>query len=252
MRQPGTSLVKPPVGTAITAVVGLIVAALSLVVFVFDLLVTPEFGALIISFVVCGIGLTTGLTLLRHLAPPREPISLFAAPACVSAEPAPQNKMRAQAEELSPNCSQAAITMPQAKKADPITSSNRHRSISSYKARESSGALCFAIAIGVCLVLGGRLRGGWEFLFFAVPAGGLVALALYWIRQKQDPSLDAHTLPVAGGVIGFICMTGLGIVMIRSHLLRIFFGLAVGAGSAVALVLSWDRRRRQKSSSSLV
>ncbi|MCU1333275.1 MAG: hypothetical protein JWM08_2267, partial [Candidatus Angelobacter sp.] len=115
--------------------------------------------------------------------------------------------------------------------------------VSSYTARESSGAMCLVMAIGVSLILGGRLSGGWQFLALALPAGFLVALALYWVRQKQNSSLDTHTIPVAGGVVGVICLTGLGIVMIRSQLLRDFFGLAVGAGGAVALLLSWTRRK---------
>ena len=73
----GTTAVKIP--AAVTAVIGLIVAALSLLVFVLDLWVTPEIGIndLIVSFVVCGAGLTTGFFLLRSLVPRREPISLF-------------------------------------------------------------------------------------------------------------------------------------------------------------------------------
>jgi len=53
-----TALLREPFGTSIAAVLGFLVAAISLLVFVFDLLVTPEIGALIVSFVVCGIGLS--------------------------------------------------------------------------------------------------------------------------------------------------------------------------------------------------
>jgi hypothetical protein len=248
--QHGPALFRIPVGTAIAALIGLILAAFSLLVFVFDLLVTPEIGALIASFVVCGTGLTIGFIVLRRLVPRREPISLFGGPSDLSLQPMPQAETRAQVEHVSQNCTEPAIVIPQAQTTDTIP--NRNKSVSSYTARETSGAMCLIIAIGVSLILGGRLTGGWTFLAFVLPAGFLVALALHWIRQKQDSSLDVQKIPVAGGVIGFICMTGLGIVMIRSYLLRDFFGLAIGAGGAVALVLSWVRHRAENSTSSFI
>lgn len=241
------ALLKRPVGTVMIAVIGLIVAAISLLMFVLDLLVTSEIGinALIVSFVVCGVGLTTGFFLLRGLVPRREPISLFSGPSDLFVHPTPQAETLAQVEHVAQNPTEPSIVIPQARTTDTIP--NRNKSVSSYAARETSGAMCLIIAIGVSLILGGRLSGGWTFLAFVLPAGFLVALALYWIRQKQDSSLDAQKIPVAGGVVGFICMTGLGVVMIRSHLLRDFFGLAIGAGGAVALILSKDRHRRQNS-----
>src|SRR5689334_5966654 len=97
MSSPGQSDTATPVKipAAITALIGLILAAASLLVFVLDLLVTPEMEALIVSFViqglrpaqahenrffdlvVCGMGLTTGLMVLRGLARRREPETLF-------------------------------------------------------------------------------------------------------------------------------------------------------------------------------
>jgi hypothetical protein len=248
--QPGPALFDIRVGTVIAALIGLILAAFSLLVFVFDLLVTPEIGALIASFVVCGVGLTTGFMVLRRLVPRRETISLFGGSSHFSVQATPQAETSSQVEHVSQHCTEPAIVIPQAQTTDTIL--NRNKSVSSYTARETSGAMCLIIAIGVSLILGGRLSGGWTFLAFALPAGFLVALALYWIRQKQDSSLDAQKIPVAGGVVGFICMTGLGIVMIRSHLLRDFFGLAIGAGGAVALILSRARHRRQNANISFL
>lgn len=251
--QSGPALFDIRVGTVMTAVIGLIVAAFSLLVFVLDLLVTSEIGIsdLILSFVVCGAGLTTGFFLLRSVVPRREPISLFGGPSDLSVQPTPRAETRAQVEHVSQNCTEPAIVIAQAQTTTD-TIPNRNKSVSSYAARETSGAMCLIIAIGVSLVLGVRLSVGWTFLAFALPAGFLVALALYWIRQKQGSSLDAQKIPVAGGIVGFICMSGLGIVMIRSHLLRDFFGLAVGAGGAVALILSRARHRRQNSNISFL
>lgn len=142
--------------------------------------------------------------------------------------------------------------MPPARKADPISNSNRHQSISRYKARESSGALVFATAIGVSLVLGGRLRGGWEFLSLAVPAGCAVALVLYWSRNRRASNSSGYKIPVAGGIIGVAALAGVGLVMMRFSFLRDFLGLAILAGGAIALGLNWNRRRRENSSTSFV
>jgi hypothetical protein len=247
-----TALSRTAVGTAITVVTGLIVAAVSLLVFVFDLLVMPEIDELIVSFVVCGIGLTTGFFILRRLVRRREPISLFSGPVDASIQPTSQAETRPQAEQLSPNCSEVAIAVPQVKRADPIGNGNQHKSISRYKARESSGALVFATAVGVSLVLGGRLAGGWEFLSLAVPAGGLVALVLYQVRNRQDASISGYMVPVAGGVVGSAALIGLGMVMVRFTFLREFLGLAIAGGGAVALVLYRGRRRRENTRISLV
>ena len=242
-----TALLRGPFGTAIAAVLGFLVAAISLLVFVFDLLVAPEIGALIVSFVVCGIGLTTGFIVFRRMAPQREPETLFAGSSSLPARLTQQPEALVQVKQLSRNCAEVAIPMPGAtNKEDSTPNNNRHKSVSSYTARESSGAMSLILAVGVALILGGRLSGGWEFLVISLTAGFMVALALYWIHQKQNSGLDGDKIPVAGGAVGFICMTGLAIVMIRSHLLRDFFGLAVGAGGAIALLLS--RARRKESS----
>jgi hypothetical protein len=239
--QPGPAGFRTPIEKAIATIIGLSLGAISLLIFVFDLLVTPEMGALMVSFVVCGIGLTTALVILRRLTSPREPLSLFAGLPSFPSRPKPQAETCAQGEQPSRDCSEAA--MPRARNHGDSILNSQHKSVSSYTARESSGAMCLIMAIGVGLILGGRLSGGWQFLALALPAGFLVALALYWVRQKQNSSLDRHAIPVAGGVVGVICLTGLGVVMIRSQLLRDFFGLAVGAGGAVALFLSRARRK---------
>lgn len=201
--------------------IGLVVAGVSLVAFVLDLLVTPDVGALIISFVVCGAGLTTGLVMLRRVSPRSEPISLFAGSVVVFAETKPLVEAHAPVERLSIG-PQTAIVTSGISKADPISNINRKKSVASYTARDNSGAMCLVMAIGVSFILGARLSGGWEFLAFALLAGLLVALALYWTHEKQNSGLDAPTIPTAGGIVSFISMAGLGAVMIRSHLMRFF------------------------------
>lgn len=246
------ALLKRPVGVALTAVIGLIVAAFSLIVFVLDLFVTPEFGALIVSFVVCGIGLTTGLTMLRRLLPRREPISLFAGPGGEPVQPTARAKARAQTVECLPDSIKNARPVHGNAQITPVMKSHGSESIATHKTHDGAGALGLITAIGVSLVLGGRLVGGWEFLSLAMPAGCVVALVLYLGRGRQASNISGYKIPVAGGIIGAAALTGVGLVMVRFPFLRDFLGLAILAGGAIALGLNWGRRRRENSSSSFV
>jgi hypothetical protein len=134
----------------------------------------------------------------------------------------------------------------------PVMKSHGSESVARYKTHDSAGALVFATAIGVSLVLGGRLRGGWEFLSLAVLAGCSIALVLYLSRNSQASNISGYKIPVAGGVIGIAALIGVGMVMMRFGFLRYFLGLAILAGGAIALGMNWSRRRRESSSSSFV
>jgi hypothetical protein len=248
------ALLKRPVGKAMTAVIGLVVTAFSLLVFVLDLLVTPEIAInnLILSFVVCGVGLTTGFFLLRSLVPRREPISLFAGAVGVPLQPTTQAKVRAQTVECLPDGIKNARPVHSNAQITPVMKSHGSESIATYKTHDSAGALVFATVIGVSLVLGGRLRGGWEFLSLAVPAGCAVALVLYLSRNRRASNISGYKIPVAGGIIGAAALAGVGLVMARFPFLREFLGLAILAGGAIALGMNWSRRRRENSSSSFV
>jgi hypothetical protein len=250
--QPEPTLIKTPVGSAITAVIGLIVAAISLLLFVLDLLVTPEIGinALIVSFVVCGMGLTTGLMVLRSLAHRREPMSLFGGPDGVPFQGAMPTEVPAQRNECPPEViikntsrvhSDAEIA--------PVMRSHGSESIATHKTHDSGGIIAAIATIG----MGSLLMGfSWQFLFLAVLAGGLVALVLYWVRNGQGSSISGYMAPVAGGVVGSAALIGLGVVMMRFHFLRDFLSLAVGAGSVIALVLYWVHRREENSRGSFL
>ncbi|HEY2362367.1 MAG TPA: hypothetical protein VGK36_14695 [Candidatus Angelobacter sp.] len=248
------ALMKRPVGTVMTALIGLIVAGFSFLIFVLDLMVTTEIGIsdLIVSFVVCGVGLTTGFFLLRSLVPRREPMSLFGGSDDVPVRSTMPTALRTQRNECPPEVITNARPVHSNAQITPVMKSHVSKSIATYKTHDSAGALGLLTAIGVSLVLGGRLDGGWHFLSLAVPAGGAVALVLYWIRSRQDASISAYKIPVAGGIIGSAALAGVSLVMIRFHFLRDFLGLAILAGGAIALGLNWSRRRRENSSSSFV
>lgn len=246
-----TSLLKTPVGTAITAVIGLLAAAISLLVFVLDLLATPEIGinSLIVSFVVCGMGLTTGLIVLRRLFPRWEPISLFARLDGVPVQDAMPTEVSTQRAEWPPDSIKSASRVHNDAEIAPVMRSHGSESIATRKTHDSGGIIAAIATIG----MGSLLMGfSWQFLFLAVPAGALVALVLYWVRSRQGSAIFGYKIPVAGGVVGSAAMTGLGVVMMRYHFLRDFLGLAVGAGCVVALALDWARRRKENSNISLV
>jgi len=261
MSSPGQGATAAPVRipAAITALIGLIVAAISLLVFVLDLLVTPEIGIsdLIVSFVVCGLGLTTGFFLLRSLVPRRAPISLFGGAVGVPlqaaiVETAPRAKAAVQKIECPPESIKSARPVHSNAQISPVMKSHGSKSIATYKTHDDPGALGFITVIGVSLVLGGRLAGGWEFLSLAMPAGWAVALVLYLSRNRRASNISGYKIPVAGGVIGAAALIGVVLVMVHFPFLRDFLGLAILAGGAIALGLNWSRRGGEKSRSSFV
>lgn len=178
-----TALFKTPVGTAVTAVIGLIAAAVSLLVFVLDLLVTPDVGDLIASFVVCGIGLTAGLILLRCLVPRREPTSLSLDSGGVSIQPFTRADIPDQTEECSRHASKAAIAIPVVREAGLTRNNDRQHTISRYKTPEGGGFIGLIAMIGMAIMLMIGSNFARQFLFLAIPAGGAVALVLYWGRR---------------------------------------------------------------------
>jgi hypothetical protein len=249
--QPEPTLLKTPVGSAVTAVFGLVVAAVSLLMFVLDLLVTPEIGIndLIVSFVVCGMGLTTGLILLRRLAPRREPMSLFGGPDGVPVQDAMPPGGSTQTAEWPPDSIKSASRVHNEPEIAPVMRSHGSESIATRKTHDSGGIIAAIATIGMgSLVMGFS----WQFLFLAIVAGGAVALVLNWSRGRQDPSISGNKIPVAGGIIGTAALAGVGLVMVRFHFLRDFLLLAVGAGTVIALVLYWVHRREENSSVSFL
>jgi hypothetical protein len=250
--QPEPTLLKTPVGSAVTAVFGLVVAAVSLLMFVLDLLVTPEIGIndLIVSFVVCGMGLTTGLILLRRLAPRREPMSLFGGPDAVPVQDAMPAEGSTQTSEWPPDSIKSASRVHNDPEIAPVMRSHGSESIATRKTHDSGGIIAAIATIGMgSLVMGFS----WQFLFLALLAGGAVALVLYFVRnRREDPNISARNIPVAGGIIGTAALAGVGLVMVRFHFLRDFLLLAVGAGTVIALVLYWIHRREENSSVSFL
>jgi hypothetical protein len=248
--QPEDALFKSPVGAVTTTVIGSVVAAVSLLVFVFDLLVTPDVGALIVSFVVCGMGLTTGVIVLRRLAPRRPPETIFGGSCGVIVPGAQQPEVPVQRHEhplegirsASPVRSEAEIT--------PVMKSHGSESIATHKTHDGAGFAALVTVVGMTAILVGRIAFAWQFVLLVLLAGGGVALVLYCVRNwQQGLNISRYKAPVTGGVIGAASLAGVGLVMIRFSFLRVFLGLAIGAGCAIALALSW--RRRQGSSTLL-
>jgi len=252
--QPEAALLKRPVGTVITGLIGLIVAAVSLLMFVLDLMVTLEVGisGLIVSFVVCGVGLTTGFFLLRSLVPRREPMSLFGGPGGVHVQPTTQAEVSAQTIESLPAAIKNARPVHSNAQIAPVMKSHGSESKATYNTHDSAGALGLVTIIGLGCALAMRFNDGWQFLSLTVLAGCAVALVLYWGRNRRAANISGYKIPVAGGIIGAAALAGVGLVMLRFHFLRDFLLLAVGAGGVIALTLYWAHRREEKSSGSLL
>lgn len=181
------ALFKTPVGTAIAALIGLIAAASCLLVFALDLLVIVpiDIGALIVSFVVCGVGAAIGLILIRSLVPRREPQSLFAGPGGVFVQPTTRTEIPAQAGECSRYGSEAAIAIPG--EADFTRSHDRRQRVSRYKTPVGGGVVGLIALIGMGIALMG-FNFPRQFLSLSVPGGGVVALCLYWARRRRQNS----------------------------------------------------------------
>jgi hypothetical protein len=241
--QPGPARSNTLVPGAIAAVIGLIAVVVSLLVFVFDLLITPDIGALIASFVVCGMGLTTGFIVLRRLVPRREPISLFGGPDGIPVPGTMPTEVPARRNECPP---EVIIKNTSRVHSDaeipPVMKSHGSESIATRKTHDGGGFVGVATVVGMTAILVGRLAFAWQFLSLALFAGGAVALVLNHVRSRQEPNISGNNIPVAGGIIGAAALAGVGLVMMRFHFLRDFLLLAAGAGCAVALVLSRGRR----------
>lgn len=243
--QSGPALFTIRVGTAIAAVIGLILAAFSLLVFVFDLLVTPEIGALIASFLICGMGLTTGFMVLRRLVPRREPVSLFGGPSGVIVQTTPRPRVLAQTVEWLPDGTKSARPVHGNAVISPVMKSHGSESIATYTTHDGAGALGLVTIIGLGSALATRFSDGWQFLSLTVLAGCALALVMYW---RQGSGISEYRIPATGGVIGLIATVGLGAIMMRFPALRYFFGLVLVSGGAIALLLRWLYRRGRSGS----
>lgn len=241
------SLLKRPVGTVMTALIGLAVAAFSLLLFVLDLLATSEIGIndLIVSFVVCGMGLATGLFLLRSLVFRREPISLFAGAVGLSVQPTARAEVRAQTVGCLPDGIKSVKPVHGNAVINPVMKSHGSESIATYKTHDGVGALGLVTILGLGSGLTTFFSDGWQFLSLTVLAGCTLALVLYW---RRGSGISQYRIPATGGVIGLIAIIGIGVIMMRFPFLRVFWGLAMGAGGAVALVLHRDRKENPRGS----
>ena len=123
--------------------------------------------------------------------------------------------------------------------------SHGSESIATYKTHDVTGALGLVTIIGLGSGLATRFSDGWQFLSLTVLAGCALALVLYW---RQGSGISEYRIPATGGVIGLIAIAGIGVIMMRFHALRYFFGLVLVSGGAIALLLRWLYRRGRSGS----
>jgi hypothetical protein len=183
--QSGPAGLKTPIKKAIAAIIGLVVGVISLLLFVFDLLVAPEVDALIVSFMVCGMGLTTGLILLRSLIPRSEPQSLFGASGGIPVQPMARVDIAAVTGACPPHRSRSAIAISGESETVTIGHNDRHQSISRYTTPEGGGLIGLTAMLGMAIILMAGSNFARQFLSLAIPAGGAVALVLYLARRGR-------------------------------------------------------------------
>lgn len=107
------------------------------------------------------------------------------------------------------------------------------------------GLAGLAAVIGMGVIVAGRLDFGAGFMALALAAGGIIALGLYWLRQRRNAKSSASADSTSGGFVGALILLGVGVVLMacRYYWMQLFFGLAIIAGAAVAALLRWLHRR---------
>lgn len=107
------------------------------------------------------------------------------------------------------------------------------------------GLAGLAAVIGMGIILGGRIDFGPGFLALAAVAGVMIALGMYWLRQRRNANSVSSADSTSGGFVGALILLGIGVVLMacRYYWMQLFFGLALLAGGAVALLLRRLRRR---------
>lgn len=99
--------------------------------------------------------------------------------------------------------------------------------------------------IGMGVIVAGRLDFGVGFLVLALAGGGIIAMGLYWLRRRRYARSLGSSDSSSGGFVGALILLGIGAALMacRYYWMQLFFGLALLAGGAVALLLRWLRRR---------
>jgi hypothetical protein len=108
-RHSEAALLKRPIRPGVAALIGLIAAAICLLLFASDvsLILEIDIGGLVISFVLCGVGAGIGFTLLYRAIPRRPPETLFGRSRGVMIEPG--TEIRAESQERAPAAATSAI-----------------------------------------------------------------------------------------------------------------------------------------------
>jgi len=137
--------------------------------------------------------------------------------------------------------------MPKHKESDPapVMKSYGSQSRATLDTHGGVGIGGLAAVIGMGIILAGRLDFGPGFLVLTLVTGGIFALCLYWLRQRRDAKSISSTDSSSGGFFGALILLGVGVALMacRYYWMQLFFGLALLAGGAVALLLRWLHRR---------
>src|SRR6478752_7100366 len=109
LRHSEATLLKRPIRPGVAALIGLMAAAICVLLFASDVSLISEIdiGGLVISFVLCGVGAGIGFTLLYRAIPGRPPETLFGRSGGVMIEA--RTEIRAGSQERAPAAATSAI-----------------------------------------------------------------------------------------------------------------------------------------------
>jgi hypothetical protein len=235
-----TRLLRPVRG-GVVALIGVVGAGACLAVFTFDLQLISEIdiNALLVSFVLCGLGAGLGFILLYRLLPERPPISLFG---WTGVRLQRQIRIETSVQAMRDH---SAVGEPQSRSQNlAIPADAQPEKISRYKTPENSAIFAFLAIILMSAALSPRVPLGWEFLCVALLAGSTLALIMHWRERGSNDS--NYVVPVGGGAVASAAMIGLGMVMMRFPFLRVFLEVVLGAGAVIAATLHWLHSRNRE------
>lgn len=110
---------------------------------------------------------------------------------------------------------------------------------------EGAGLAGIAAIVGMSLILAGKFDFGRSFLIMALAGGAILALGMYWLRQRRDAKGVRSVALTSGGFLGAFTVLGVAVVVMacRFYWMQLFLGLAIVAGAGVAWLLRRLQRR---------
>jgi len=176
---------KSRAARVVAALAGLIVAGFCLLIFIFRLsgrVLMLDSDLVFFYFVACGIVAGIGLLFVYRLLRGRAPRSLVEQSGGVAIEPVDRIDACVPGAQRQQNL---LLPSPGAssQRAEVPLMNTAPQKVSRYKTNEASGAIGLVVMIGMAIAFMVGSTFARQILPLAIPAGGIVALMLYWARR---------------------------------------------------------------------